>query len=107
MKKIILSSIVIFILISFKSYSKDGDIILVRTFESISPLFSSRITISDGTTIIKSVDLEVMRPRNQEANVLKIATALKELKDQGYVLVSSNSGGNEAFTISNYIFEKR
>jgi hypothetical protein len=48
-----------------------------------------------------------MRPKTQENNVLKIASALKELKNSGYTLITSSSGGSDAFTITDYVFEKR
>lgn len=113
MKKTIITSLfaitivsVIFILMSFKSGPGEESLILVRTFESVNSMYASKIIISDGSEIIKMITLEVMRPKTQENNVLKIASALKDLKNKGYTLVTSSSGGSDAFTITDYVFEK-
>jgi len=102
---ILLGSFLLFT--SFYSSSLENDYLLVRVFESPSSLYSSKITVTDGKEIIKSVELSAMRPKHVEDNVLKIASILNELKNQGYTLISSNSGGNEAFTFTDYIFEKK
>ena len=111
-KTILISSIAIAVisssifLMSFKSSPQEGSLLFVRIFESTNSSYRSSITISDGVTIIKSIDLEVMKPRKEEANTLKIAQALNNIKDQGYTLVSSNGGGS-LFTVTNYVFEKK
>ncbi len=114
MKKTVITSLIatsivslIFVLMSFKSGSGEESLILVRTFESVNSMYASKIIISDGIEILKMTELEVMRPKTQENNVLKIAAALKELKNKGYTLITSSSGGSDAFTITDYVFEKR
>ena len=117
MKKIFVISLTTLVLIgvvsalmSFKSSSKEESIIVVTVFgkiisTSIGP--EPKIIISDGTKIIKTVELEISKSKTIENNILKIVTELKEIKSQGYVLVSSNSGGGDAVQITNFVFEKR
>jgi hypothetical protein len=114
MKKLIVASLIaltVFVtgvlLMSFKPGVNEESLVLVRTFESVNSMYASKIIISDGTQILKQIELEVMRPKTQENNVLKIASALKELKNSGYTLITSSSGGSDAFTITDYVFEKR
>jgi hypothetical protein len=114
MKKLIIAGIVLasvicasIVLMSFKPGPAEESVVLVRTFESVNSMYASKIIVSDGTQILKITELEVMRPKTQESNVLKIASALKELKNSGYTLVTSSSGGSDAFTITDYVFEKR
>ena len=94
-------------LMSFKPSEGTDDMILVRTYET-STFFTSKIIISDGIKIVKSVELEATKPKSMEGNALKIAAELRNVKNQGYTLTSSNSGGSsEVFTITNYVFEKK
>ena len=116
MKKIFLISLTALVLIgsistlmSFKSSTKEESIIVVRVFERHlnTAIVEPKIIISDGTKIIKIVDLEQSKSKTIENNTLKIAAELKEIKSQGYILISSNSGGGDAFPVTNYIFEKK
>ena len=91
---------------SFQSTENAEKYLYVRVFESLNSLYSSSILISNGESITKTVKLSVMRPRNLEKNVLAISKTLNEVKSQGYRIVSSSSGGNQAFTQTDYVFQK-
>lgn len=96
------------LLTSFQNLGDDGNgYVIVRVFESLNSTYKSSITVTDGESIIKSIDLNTMRPKNVSDNVLVISKTLNELKDQGYLIVASSSGGNQAFTQTDYIFEKK
>lgn len=96
-----------FALMSFSSSPNTEGIVYVRTFECFNTLYPSNILITDGSTIIKTVELEPMRAKAQSGNILKISTELNELKKQGYTLTSSNGGANDGVLLTNYIFEKK
>jgi hypothetical protein len=96
------------LLASFQNLGDDGNgYVIVRVFESLNSTYKSSITVTDGESIIKSIDLNTMRPKNVSDNVLVISKTLNELKDQGYLIAASSSGGNQAFTQTDYIFEKK
>lgn len=96
-------------LMSFKSVSNENVFIVVRTLEAVNLIIQSKITVSDGTTILKTIPLNPMRSKNENENIIKIVIGLNELKNKGYTLVSSNGGGgnSDGFVIMNYIFEKK
>lgn len=114
MKKILKKSIAVFALffcIITLSYSQsatsiENDYIVVRVFEGASFSSPSIIMITDGETIIKTVQLSVIISKNLDSNLLKIATVLNEVKNDGYHLVTSSSSGNATYFITDYIFEK-
>ncbi|HSY60730.1 MAG TPA: hypothetical protein VK796_02590 [Cytophaga sp.] len=115
MKKIILLGSIATILIgsmialmSFKTSASDTNgYLYVRVVECYDPVYVSSITIVDGTSPVKTVDLNTLRFKNQELNVSKILAALNEIKIKGYVLVSSSGGANEVGLLTNYVFEKK
>lgn len=92
---------------SFESTKNENDFIFIRVFESLNSMNASKIIVTEGNSVIKSVELSTMRPKSVEDNALKIATTLNELKKQGYSLVTSHGGGNEVFIVTDYVFEKR
>lgn len=86
------------------------DLLVVRTFEVMSgSLWTSKLSISDGSGEIWSVDLAATKPKNVDENLTTIAKVLNLVNKQGYDLVQTNSGGANdlGVFISNYIFEKR
>ena len=128
MKKIIISSLLfvclstagIVFLSSFKTSSEESGILTMKVFEASTLMGYARpsIIISDGTSIIKTIELEDTRLKTAEGNLLKIAGAINELKSQGYTIVTSNcsalnpiSGGTAGtlniLSITTYIFEKK
>jgi hypothetical protein len=92
------------VFMSFTSSTKENKIIVVRTFETINAP-GANISITDGIEISQKVPLDILR-KNGDDNILKIATALNDIKSKGYTLVSSNSSGGDGFIITNYVFEK-
>lgn len=94
-------------LMSFKSATNEENYIIVRVFENQDPMSTSNIIVSDGIKIIKSIELNALKPKNQQENLIKIATTLSEIKKQGYTLISSNNGGVSLILVTNYIFEKK
>lgn len=115
MKKLLLTCLLVvgivggfFITMSFKAAPAEHNYLIVRTVETQYSGFS-KILISDGTTIIKTIELERMFVKSAKVteNFLRIANALEEIRGQGYVLVSSNSGGGYEYLVANYIFEKK
>jgi hypothetical protein len=116
MKKIFFTCLFIFtligstcVLMSFKSDSKEENLIVVKIFESDGGaiMVSPKIIISDSNTILHSIELEKNGNKKCESNSLKITAALKMIKNQGYQLVSSNSGGDAILMTTNYVFEKK
>lgn len=99
------SVIALFILVSFKSGQDGKSIIVIRTLESENNMFASKVVVSDGKTTLKILELEAMRPKTIEANITTIASVLNEYSQQGYRLVSSNSGAG-AFNVTNYVMER-
>ncbi len=95
------------ILTSFTPVANENSFIVVRILETPDAVVSSRITISDGTTILKTIPLSPMFPKNEGQNLLKIVAELNELKTNGYTLISSNSGGSSNEFVINYVFEKK
>jgi hypothetical protein len=87
-----------------------ADLLIVRTFEVLGgAIWNSKISISDGSGEIWSLDLRGTRPRTVDENLTTIVKVLNQVKIQGYNLVHTNSGGanDHGVFISNYIFEKR
>lgn len=99
---------VILALSAFRPSVQSDKYLYVRVFESVQPgsLYSSSVTVSDGETIIKTVELKAMKPRNIEENILAIAKSLNDIRSQGYKITSSSSGGNQLFNQTDYVFEK-
>lgn len=93
---------------SFKPSQSTNNYLIVRTVETQYSGFH-KILISDGNSIIKTVELERMFVKSAKVteNFSLIAQALEEVRSQGYVLVSSNSAGGYEYMVTNYIFEKR
>jgi hypothetical protein len=115
MKKVTLISlflagtiIVLFGIMSFKSAPNEHSYLIVRTIETQYAGFS-KILISDGSTIIKTIELERMFLKSAKVteNFLTISMALEEVRSQGYVLITSNSSGGYEYMVANYIFEKK
>ena len=94
------------LLTSFNSLPDDDEYIFVRVFESTGLLYTSKITVTDGRTILDSIDLMPMRPKNGDNNVLRITALLNKIKKKGYTLITSHSAGSENFTTTDYVFEK-
>jgi|GEM_PF-6969661 hypothetical protein len=94
---------------SFKNSSHNNNLLVVQIFEvhtSTSPTSNPSIIISDGTKIIKTVELESTKGKGVESNLLKIATEFNELKNNGYSITASNSVGTN-FYQTTYVFEKK
>jgi len=92
-------------IMSFKTMGGEKEIIIVRTVESENSMFSSSVIVTDAKKTIKIVELDAMRPKNMESNLIKITAVLNECRQQGYKLIEANSGAG-AFNVGNYIFEK-
>jgi len=115
MKKIILLGSITTLLIggmvalmSFKtSLSDTNSYLYMRVVECYDPVYVSNITILDGITPVKIINLNTLKFKNQEPNISQILAALNEIKMKGYVLVSSSGGANEVGLVTNYVFEKK
>ena len=117
MKKTIIGSLLLLCVASvlffssFKTSVQGENIIVVQVCEVFAS--SPRIVVSDGKTIMRVIALEPTRDKNIESNILKIATTLNEIKNDGYSIITSSSanatpaGGNAGFGITTYIFEKK
>ncbi|MEI6436054.1 MAG: hypothetical protein WCP32_14505 [Bacteroidota bacterium] len=114
MKKVLIVSLIIvgltggvFTMTSFKSAPNEHSYIIVRTVETQYKGFG-KILVSDGVTIIKTIELEKMFLKSAKVteNFLRIANALEEVRSQGYTLISSNSAGGYEYLVTNYIFQK-
>lgn len=117
MKKTILISLILLCALitlffsSFKTSTQNENLIVVQICEVFAS--SPRIVVSDGKTIIRVIALEPTRDKNIESNILKIATTLNEIKNDGYSIITSSSanatpaGGNAGFGITTYVFEKK
>lgn len=115
MKKSILIGLVSIILLgsivslmSFKSSPPvDDAYIVVKTHESHNKMLKAYVLVTNGTEIIKTIDLETARPKQANDNLLIITSVLNDIKSQGYTLISSNSSCSEWMAMTNYIFEKK
>ena len=85
------------------------EMLIVRTFEVIGGAFySSKLSVSDGSGEIWTIDLKNTRLKTTDENLTTIVKVLNLLKKQGYRLVQTNSGGiADGLLLSNYIFEKK
>lgn len=115
MKKIKLTSlilagsiIVLLAILSFKPAANENSYLIVRTIETQYAGFS-KILISDGSSIIKTIELQRMFVKSAKVteNFLTIAKALEEVRTQGYILITSNSSGGYDYMVANYVFEKK
>lgn len=66
------------------------------------------MSISDGFNELKTVDLKLISKKTSGENLEVLVRTLNEIKNQGYVLLQTNSrGGNSTGVfIANYIFQK-
>ena len=103
-KILILSLVANFIAVAFILYAftpkaknvNDGGgskFIILRIFENQGSNLSE-LSISDGSTVLFTEDLKLNTSTEKiNGNNLIIVKKMNDLKDQGYDLVSSNSGG--------------
>lgn len=108
MKNYILTLILsgLFVVINAQTPTNEDNFLMVRVIEGVSFQSPSKIMVTDGQTIIKTTELSVITLKNLDSNLLKIATALNEVKNKGYRLVSSSSNSNTAYCITDYVLEK-
>lgn len=94
-------------IISFRSAPTPHNYLYVRIVESENAGMS-QLLVSDGSTIIKTVWLEKKwwKPVQVSNNFNKIVSALDEIRNQGYKLISSNGGGGYEYDATTYIYEK-
>ena len=86
-----------------------GDFLIVRTFEMMrGTTTKSVLIVSDGTKELKSIPLKGVKPKNLSFNLEIIIKTLNDIKDQGYILISTNGGGANSAGVfmTNYIFQK-
>ena len=127
MKRLIVSSLLfvsllagsIVFLSSFNTASEESSMLTMRVYEASTLVGYAKpsIIISDGTSIVKTIELEDTRLKTTEGNLLKIAGAITELKSQGYAIVTSNCSGlnptnggpgtASLLSITTYVFEKK
>lgn len=86
-----------------------GDFLIVRTYEVMKGSAAKSImSISDGFNELITVDLKLISKKTSGENLEVLVRTLNEIKNQGYVLVQTNSGGGNSagVFITNYIFQK-
>jgi hypothetical protein len=94
-------------LMSFSAADGESPYLYVKTFESHNKMVAAKLLVSDGVEILKEVELEMVRPKSYNENILAITSVLNEIRAQGYELISSNSSCSEWVAMTNYIFEKK